>query len=299
MIQAMEMSRRYWQECGLPSLEKNFPQLLPHVAAGLLGEGSECLGFDDAISQDHDWGPGFSLWLPEFLYRENASALTQWYHSLPRDFMGFPVKNVPGRVGIFEHHAFFARFVGRIPETSLEWLQLPEQYLSVATSGEIFYDPSGEFSQLLGILRDSPEQVRRKRIAARCVTMMQSGQYNYGRCLERGDRFAAALALREFVLATASAAFLQNGRWMPFYKWIPRAMADLPRLSGLAPLLAKLLEGCDNVQEQIHQICLAIADELRHQCLTSLPGCDMQQLGLDIHNQLTDPVLRTLPILAG
>jgi len=299
MTSGMALSRHYWLSHGLPGLEKDFPQLLPHVAAGLLGEGSECMGFDDVHSRDHDWGPGFCLWLPERLYEEYGAPLTRWYETLPREFEGWPVKTVPDRVGIFEQVAFFTRFLGRIPETSLDWLQLPEQYLAVATSGEIFYDPSGRFTSLRNTLLVCPEQVRRKRLAARCVTMMQAGQYNYGRCISRDDSFAAALALREFVLAASSAIFLLNGRWMPFYKWIPRAMSELSRLGALCPLLAELLSSSDGAYQRIEQVCSAVADELRRQNLTELPGCDMQQLGLDIQKQLTDPVLKRLPVMAG
>jgi len=299
MTRGMAVSRRYWEICGLPGLEKAFPQLLPHVAAGLMGEGSECMGFDDPISRDHDWGPGFCLWLPAELYKDYAPSLSAWYAGLPREFEGWPVKTTPDRVGIFEQTAFFARFLGRIPESSLDWLSLPEQYLSVATAGEIFYDPSGRFTALRETLRTCPEQVLRKRLAARCVTMMQSGQYNYPRCLARGDAFAADLALREFVLASSSAVFLLNSRWMPFYKWIPRAMSELPRLRELTPLLAVLLKSSADASPLIEQVCSAVAEELRRQQLTLLPGSDMQQLGLDIQRQLTDPMLKGLPVLVG
>ena len=299
MIRGMDLSRQYWQEYGLPSLQAHYPQLLPHIAAGLMGEGSECLGFDDEISRDHDWGPGFCLWLPEDLFQEYGAALSEWYRGLPSEFMGYPVKNVPGRVGIFSQTGFFGRFIGRIPQTSLDWLRLPEQYLSVATSGEIFHDPSGAFTRLHDTLLHGPEQVRRKRLAARCVTMMQSGQYNYVRCLDRGDRFAAALSLREFVLAASSAVFLLNNRWMPFYKWLPREMSRLELLPELCPVLAEILESSELAHPLIHQVCMAVSEELRRQGLTSLPGCDMQLLGLDIQAQLTDPELRQLPVLAG
>ncbi|MBQ7859559.1 MAG: DUF4037 domain-containing protein [Faecalibacterium sp.] len=295
----MALSRRYWQQCGLPALQAEFAQLAPRVAAGLLGEGSECLGFDDEISRDHDWGPGFCLWLPADLYQSHGAALADWYRRLPQSFEGWLVKTTPGRVGVFEQTQFFARFVGAIPQTGPDWLFIPEQYLSVATAGEVFYDPSGEFTHLLQTLRHCPEPVRQKRLAARCVTMMQSGQYNYPRCIQRGECFAADLALREFVLAACSAIFLLNGQWMPFYKWLPRALAALPRLGQLTPTLQQLLECPDDPAALVHTVCAAVADELRCQNLTALPGCDMQQLGLDLQAHIADPALRALPVLAG
>ena len=68
-MKGMELSRKYFDEYGLPMLKQKFPQYIDKMAAGLAGEGSECLGFDDEYSQDHDFGAGFCIWLPDDLYR--------------------------------------------------------------------------------------------------------------------------------------------------------------------------------------------------------------------------------------
>ena len=54
-----------FQEVGYPALKTQFPELLPNLTVGLVGQGSECLGFDDTYSRDHDWGPSFAMWLPK------------------------------------------------------------------------------------------------------------------------------------------------------------------------------------------------------------------------------------------
>ena len=63
MMQGLALSHRFWEEVARPKIETDLPDVLPHLAAGLCGEGSECFSFDDAISRDHDWGPGVMLFL--------------------------------------------------------------------------------------------------------------------------------------------------------------------------------------------------------------------------------------------
>ncbi|MFQ8842558.1 MAG: hypothetical protein ACLT76_14275 [Clostridium fessum] len=88
-MQGLELAKRYYEEVGRPMLERDFPELLPRLAAGLVGEGSECLGFDDAISQDHDFGAGFCLWFSAEDYNQYGNALQDAYDRLPGSLQVF------------------------------------------------------------------------------------------------------------------------------------------------------------------------------------------------------------------
>ena len=86
-MKGLELSRAYYEQYGRQMLEEKFPQLLPHIAVGLCGAGSECYGYDDDISEDHDFEPGFCIFLPEEneIDRQTAFRLERAYAALPRE----------------------------------------------------------------------------------------------------------------------------------------------------------------------------------------------------------------------
>ena len=89
-MNGLDLSQRYFESYGLPMLREQFPHLMPLLCAGLMGSGSECFGFDDSVSRDHDFEPGFCLLLPdeETVSRRDAFMLERAYDKLPREFMG-------------------------------------------------------------------------------------------------------------------------------------------------------------------------------------------------------------------
>ena len=60
----IELARTYWEAYGIPMIREQFPEWEGQIAAGLTGSGSECYGYDDEVSADHDFGPEFCLFLP-------------------------------------------------------------------------------------------------------------------------------------------------------------------------------------------------------------------------------------------
>ena len=89
-MKGLDLARRYYEEYGKKMLEEEFPQALPFLAVGLVGSGSECYGFDDEISKDHDFEPGFCIFLPdeEAVSRRDAFLLERAYAKLPREYGG-------------------------------------------------------------------------------------------------------------------------------------------------------------------------------------------------------------------
>lgn len=302
----LELSRRYYAEVGCPALEERFPSLLPRMAVGLSGEGSECFGFDDEVSRDHDWGPGFCIWLGDEDYQNFGKEVQALYESLPGSFAGVPARvDSPqglGRVGCLCASAWYTRYTGfpRGPETLAQWRRVPEAFLATATNGAVFRDPAGEFTavreRLLGFY---PEDVRLKKMAARAAVMAQAGQYNYPRCFQRGEAVAAGLALAEFTKAAMSMVYLLNRRYAPFYKWMHRGlqgMPCLPRAYDQVLRLARAVPGPDT-EEAVEGICLTVAAELRRQGLSDCGDVFLLGHGWELLSRIQDPVLRQSHIM--
>ncbi len=304
-VKGLELAERYYEEIGKPWLHEKFPEYEDRICVGLVGAGSECFGFDDEYSKDHDYGPSFCMWLTSEDYRMIGRELMEGYAKLPGEFLGFARRIVSphgdGRVGALETDAFYEGMIGQpqAPDNLLDWLFLPESYLAMATNGKVFTDPLGEFSKVRReLLQFYPEDVRVKKIAARAAVMAQSGQYNYGRCLRRGESVAAQLALDEFIKASISMVYLLNRVYTPFYKWMHRGMERLAVLPEIRGKLTELLPAPDK-EERIEEICQLIIEELRRQELTDEADSFLENHTGSIMARIKDDTMRSLPAMQG
>lgn len=301
-MKGLDLAERYFREVGAPMIRERFADCADRVAVGLVGPGSECFGFDDEISRDHDWGPAFCLWLSDDDYFHFGDRLQQAYRSLPPTFMGCgPRQASPGeewRVGVARTSDFFRRFTGldRPPASLPEWLRIPEPNLATCTNGKVFRDPLGEFTARRRALLDYyPEDVRLKKIASLCISIAQTGQYNFARSVRRKALFAAAYSVVKFCTDAASLAFLLNRRYAPFYKWLHRAVRDLP-LTGheVHERIAALLKTVEPArQEEIMEaVSVLLADELRRQGLSDSPSDFLLDHAATVQAGIADPQLR-------
>lgn len=80
------MSRAFWNDLGKPLLAGAYSAYQGRIAAGLVGYGSECFGFDDEFSRNHDFAPRFCLWLTDEDYDAIGKQLQADYDALSRDF---------------------------------------------------------------------------------------------------------------------------------------------------------------------------------------------------------------------
>lgn len=258
-ISGLKLARAYWQEFGKPLIAERYSEYRGRIAAGLVGHSSECYGFDDELSHDHDFGPGFCLWLTDEDYAAIGERLQADYESLPDTFMGFGPKSQTARaqgagrrVGVFRIGDFFESITGyrQAPPADRphEWLILDEPTLAAATNGEVFADPLGAFSKTCQGFKLMPEDVRLSLISRRLGMIAQAGQYNLPRMLQRGDGAAAWCAINEFAEAVASLVFLINtpvsAGYMPYYKW---RFAALRRLSRR--MAARLPDACAQLED--------------------------------------------------
>jgi Domain of unknown function (DUF4037) len=308
-MKGLVLAERYFYAHGLPMILNDFPFHAERIACGLVGDGSECYGFDDEISRDHDWGPGFCIWLTHEDHEDIGKDLMRSYEQLPRIFSGFgPRKQSEwgnDRVGVFEISAFYRRFIGlqAVPQSNEDWMMIPESALAAATNGKVFHDPFGEFSSFRKQLLDFyPDDVRLKKIVARCMTSAQSGQYNLGRCLERGDPFAAQYAETKFCADVISLVFLINRRYTPFYKWMHPALAGLPRLGkAIHERIVSLIQTLDYQlkHEIVEEICSLIIAELKAEGLTDSSSNFLLDHGPSIQGKIRDKEFRERNIWIG
>lgn len=312
-MKGIELCEKYYNQVGKPMLERDFSELIPFISVGIAGSGSECLGFDDEISHDHDFEPGFCIFIPDedILTEKQAFELQKAYNKLPREFMGYerslttPVGG--NRHGVIRTPEFFVSKSGKHNGilTIHQWFSVPENALLEATNGKIFEDNYGEITMIRDRLKYFPEDIRLKKIAGNLLIMGQSGQYNYPRCLKRKETAAAQLCITEFVKAAINTIFLLNRQYQPYYKWIFKSLRGLDKLSDTAEKLEYLItsDNCEinatKKQELIEKIQTEITNELFAQGIVTKNTPELEAQAYAVNNTIQDNEIRNLHILYG
>ena len=309
-MKGLELSRKYFKAFGEPMLERDFPDLLRLSAVGLCGEGSECLGYDDDISSDHDFEPGFCIFIPDDTDERTIFKLERAYAKLPDEFEGYKRSRLSpvggNRHGVIKIGDFFEKHVGdRDGKLSLYgWAKIEPWYLLAATDGEVFRDDGGDFTSKRAYLSDMPRDAWLKRLAGHLLMAKQAGQYNYMRCFSHGECGAAQLAAVEFVKNAVSAIFLLNKKYEPFYKWTFRAMRDLEKLGTLADVMEFLIstenteKTVDSKYGIIEDVAGMIIEELQSLGITDAICGDLEKHAYSVNDKIKDNDLRLMNIMA-
>ncbi len=246
-ITGLELCRRYYEEYGKPMIAEKFPEYEKKIAVGLVGKGSDCFGFDDRQSADHDFGPRFVMWLTRENYERIGAQLQRAYDELPTTYMGYTRNETfhgRDRAGVMAIEDFYKNILGYDLFDTLEqngnkenlstikcWLAIHDYALAAAVNGEVFRDDEGIFTEYRKrLLKYYPKPVWYRKIAQACAMFSQSGQYNLPRMQRRGQLVSAELAKAECMRYAMKLAYLLNRKYSPHDKWLFKGLPDNPKM---------------------------------------------------------------------
>lgn len=247
MNKVIEKNSRFYENCVSGMIRERFPEYENRIAVGIVGEGSDCFGYDDEISRDHDFGTGVCLWLTDEDMARFGNALSIAYNELvdSRERSYF-TERLRERRGVMTVREFYSKVLNiecdaEKPFLSEEqWRALDHSCLKTATNGEVFRDDPGVFTAFRNyLLGYYPDRVWRTRLAEQLHAYASALQVNYARCMTRGDTVAAELCRAKGLSAAMELFFLLKREYPPYYKWTFRALSELDSEGSFA---AKVLE---------------------------------------------------------
>lgn len=275
-LKGMTLAREYYVQYGKAAFRKWQAEWnaqdgqervdLSELAFAKVGEGSECFGVDDILSMDHDFGPGFCIFVTREQYSRFGKELEQVYDALPEDYRGFSKpEKIPSapRNGVIVLEDFFGRILS-LNERELEflirfqtlpedtWLRMEDWRLKTVTNGQIFDGRDSLFGRIyVSLQKGYPESVRRRKIAQKLGEICQEGQYNYQRLMQRQDIYGASLIVHSFEEHVMELLYLINGVYAPHRKW-------------MATEADKLAKG-EKILDDVKSLMLKIPDTVSYQ----------------------------------
>lgn len=220
-------------------------------AAGLLGWGSDVLGFDDERSTDHGWGLRLHVFVAEVDVDDTRERIDL---SLPDTFQGRPVRYGWDAVPV-KHHVIVLTLKDWLAEqlgfevsngalTTDQWLLAPQQRLLGITAGGVFHDDSGELSQVRSRLAQFPDDVWVWMLAAQWQRIAEEEAF-LGRTTEVGDLLGSRIVSARLARELMRLWFLLHRTYWPYEKWFGSAFSRLPNSASLGNALSVMTSAGD------------------------------------------------------
>ena len=248
--EVIDKSRRFYENQVAPMIRSKFPEYESRIAVGLAGEGSDCFGYDDFISRDHDFGTGVCLWLTDEDFHKFGRLLSIAYNELVDSIPGADLTaRLRQRRGVMTIDDFYSNILGTdiaaesgtITEDT--WRSLDHSCLATAVNGAVFRDDTGVFSAFRKMLLDYyPDKIWKERIALELHRFSASLQVNYSRCMARKDPVAAQICKTTGMEAAMELFFLLKRVFPPYYKWTYRALTEIDTKGSFARHILDLAE---------------------------------------------------------
>lgn len=266
-LSGLALAEAFSAEVVQPLIKEHFPSL--QYASALIGPGSEVLGFDDAISRDHDWGPRLMLFLRPADCRKYGTAISAMLrHGLPRTFRGHScnfeqcaedkpgvgvqgegvVGDVNHRVVVHTVEEYMIQYLGVNPLVGLlpkQWLSIPQQKLRTVIEGAVFCDTVGELTAVRSaVAAYFPRDVWLYMIHAGYVRLRDLSHL-MGRCGQTGDELGSRVIAAQLVRDVMHLCFLLERTFAPYPKWFGSAFAKLRCAKAMTPALHAAMNGED------------------------------------------------------
>ena len=266
-VKGLDLSRAFFAQAVEPILRRRFPGL--QYSAGLIGSGSEVIGYDDPVSTDHHWGPRVMLFLARGDHSALADAInTLLAEALPYRFRGYSTNfsapkteegdqgtqllrdiddgPVNHRVEVLTFAAFMRDYLGisaAQPLRAADWLSLPQHKLLSVTTGALFRDDL-DLRARRERLRFYPPDVWLYLLACGWSRLGQD-EHLAPRAGAVGDDLGSALIGGRLVRSIMQLCFLLERRYAPYPKWFGSAFAELDCAAELSPILQSVQRGED------------------------------------------------------
>ena len=281
-ISGLELAEAFYTEVVGPLLRSHSPpagaEAQLKCAAALIGPGSEVLGFDDATSRDHDWGPRLQIFLAAdgqdpAAQQATADSIVRMLRSkLPAKFRGYSTHfedvgdddpgvallalgtagNITHRVKVSTLSGYLEEYfgpgLGAGPGPAAaggwrDWLRIPAQKLrTVGIGGRVFCDSTGELTAVRTLIAGYyPKDVWLFLLHAGYSRLGQLSHF-MGRCGQTGDELGSRLIAAKLVHDVMSVCFLLERQYAPYAKWFGKGFSNLACAPAMTPLLSKAMD---------------------------------------------------------